>query len=358
MLLRSSSTPVLGSLLSSIAESPNNEYGSISSPITLRHYPSNYSFHHNHNRLSFHPSPSSFHLSTTFACGSSPISPSFVDHKGFRRAHSEGNLEQLVNDQEFCNHRQPKKHSFMLETIPSFSFYNSRARREEEDDDGDFEEEEEELKGNEETLENCEERVMKMSGSGSHMLLNEEVKVVDKNWNVGFEDEEMFLAKGLGSDGGVRGGGGGYGDGGSGFNLAGSGGDGGDNHQVEEYYKRMMEENPGNPLFSGNYAQFLYKSKGDLVGAQEYYCRAILADPNEGETLSQYAKLVWELHHDEERASSYFERALQASPQDSHVHAAYASFLWETEEDADECAVPSDIESMSSPFHQGNLACA
>ncbi|XVF72079.1 hypothetical protein PTKIN_Ptkin12aG0092700 [Pterospermum kingtungense] len=318
MLLRSSSTPVLGSLLSSVAESPNNDnhhHGSSCSP--LRHYYPSNSFHHNHNRLSFQPSPGSVHLPTTFSGGSSPISPSFVDfdRKGFRRAHSEGNLEQLV-DEELYNHRQPKKHStkdkcLRLQTIPSFSFYNSRARCEEE------EEEEDALKENEELLESREERVMAMSGTGSHMLLNEQVKV-------GFEDErglvdqETFLAREGNSTGSV-GGGGGDGDGGGGLNPAGSSGDGGDNHQVEESYKRMLEENPDNPLFLANYAQFMYQSKRDLVGAEEYYSRAILADPNDGETLSQYAKLVWELHHDEERALSYFERAVQASPQDWYV---------------------------------------
>ncbi|MBA0549292.1 hypothetical protein Golob_020329 [Gossypium lobatum] len=120
----------------------------------------------------------------------------------------------------------------------------------------------------------------------------------------------------------------------------------------------MVEENPGNPLFLGNYAQFLYQSKRDLQGAEEYYSRAILVDPKDGETLSQYAKLVWELHRDEERASSYFERAVQVSPQDSHVHAAYASFLWETEEDGDECAAPSEIDKIPTQFHQGTLASA
>ncbi|XWS76189.1 hypothetical protein CRYUN_Cryun01aG0154600 [Craigia yunnanensis] len=187
-----------------------------------------------------------------------------------------------------------------------------------------------------------------MAMNGSHefnalsmenMLLNDEVEVADKIWNVGFEDErglfgqEKFLARGLGIDGGSRGGvsGGSGGDGGSEFNPAGSSGDGGDNHEVEEYYKRMVDENPCNPLFLGNYAQFLYQSKRDLVGAEEYYSRGILADPKDGETLSQYA---------------------------NHVQAAYASFLWETEEDADECAAPSYIDSMPTQFHEGTLASA
>ncbi|XVF81062.1 hypothetical protein PTKIN_Ptkin15bG0126300 [Pterospermum kingtungense] len=331
MLLRSSSTPVLGSLLSSITDSPNNyNHYETSNGNPFRHYPS-ISFHHqNHTKLSFHPSPAGFvNLSTKVSCGSSPMSPSVVDQlfsdfdnrKGFRRAQSEGNLEGLVHaacdgNEEFYNQNQPKKLSarhkgFMLETIPSFSLHNWRARcEEEEEDESDLDREEEES-------------VMAVNGSHENMLLTDEVKVADKIWNVGLEDEprlvgqEMFVGTGGGNGGGVSGGGGG-GWGGGEFNQAGSGGDGGDHHEVEEYYKRMVEENPGNPLFLSNYAQFLYQSKNDLRGAEEYYSRAILADPKDGETLSQYGKFVWQLHRDQERASSYFERAVQASPQDRH----------------------------------------
>lgn len=102
---------------------------------------------------------------------------------------------------------------------------------------------------------------------------------------------------------------------------------------VEEYYKKMIDESPNNPLFLRNYAQFLCQSKEDLPAAEEFYMRAILADPRDGEIISQYAKLVWELHHDRNKALCYFERAVEATPGDSHVLAAYASFLWETEDE-------------------------
>lgn len=106
---------------------------------------------------------------------------------------------------------------------------------------------------------------------------------------------------------------------------------------AEEYYMRMIKENPHNPVLLRNYAQFLSQSKGDLQGAEEYYSRAILADPTDGETISHYAILTWQLHRDKHKASSYFKRAVQASPEDSDVLAAYARFLWQTaEEDEDE----------------------
>ncbi|KAA8550704.1 hypothetical protein F0562_002388 [Nyssa sinensis] len=143
----------------------------------------------------------------------------------------------------------------------------------------------------------------------------------------------MYLARGLGvyevSIG--FGGDGGGGD----FRSVAFTRDGGDGPGIEEHYKRMLEENPGNSLFLRNYAQFLYQSKQDLKKAEEYYSRAILADPKDGEILSQYAKLVWELHRDQDMATGYFERAAQAAPQDSLVQAAYAGFLWETEEEED-----------------------
>lgn len=104
----------------------------------------------------------------------------------------------------------------------------------------------------------------------------------------------------------------------------------------ENYYERMIKENPSDPLFLKGYAQFLYQSKGDLQSAEEYYSRAILADPQDGKVLSQYAKLLWELYHDEDKAASYFDKAIQAAPGDSDVLAAYASFLWTIDDDEDD----------------------
>lgn len=101
-----------------------------------------------------------------------------------------------------------------------------------------------------------------------------------------------------------------------------------DNAEVENYYRRMIEEDPSNSLFLKKYAQFLYQSKCDLQGAEEYYSRALLAYPNDGEMLSQYATLLWELYHDQKQTLIYMERAIEASPGDSNILAAYARFLW------------------------------
>ncbi|XP_057957273.1 uncharacterized protein LOC131150527 isoform X2 [Malania oleifera] len=117
----------------------------------------------------------------------------------------------------------------------------------------------------------------------------------------------------------------------------------GEGGNVEEYYKRMVEESPCNPLFLRNYAQFLSQSKGDFQQAEECYLRAMLTIPEDGEIMSQYARLVWDLHHDRDKALCYFERAVQAAPQNSHVLAAYASFLWETQDEEED-----DAQKMTS----------
>ncbi|KAJ1377939.1 Tetratricopeptide-like helical domain superfamily, partial [Sesbania bispinosa] len=85
---------------------------------------------------------------------------------------------------------------------------------------------------------------------------------------------------------------------------------------VADYLKKMVDENPNNPLFLKKYAQFLLQNR-DLQAAEDYYSRAISADPSDGEMMSEYAKLVWELHHDQEKALSLFEQAVQATPGDS-----------------------------------------
>ncbi|EEF34020.1 o-linked n-acetylglucosamine transferase, ogt, putative [Ricinus communis] len=125
---------------------------------------------------------------------------------------------------------------------------------------------------------------------------------------------------------------------------------------VEEYYKKMVEENPSNSLVLRNYAQFLYQAKGDIRGAEEYYSRALLADPGDGEIKSQYAKLVWELGRDRDKASSYFEQAVQAAPGNSNVLAAYASFLWETEENEEDSTCSDQFQEVI--HHESSVTAA
>ncbi|KAI3919754.1 hypothetical protein MKX01_000195 [Papaver californicum] len=105
---------------------------------------------------------------------------------------------------------------------------------------------------------------------------------------------------------------------------------------VETYYQKMIEANPGNSLLLGNYAKFLKEEKADLVKAEEYCGRAILANPSDGSVLSLYADLIWQTHKDVSRAETYFDQAIQASPDDCFVLASYARFLWDTEEDDEE----------------------
>ncbi|XP_057963542.1 uncharacterized protein LOC131154802 [Malania oleifera] len=377
MLLRSASTPVLGSLLPSFSDgTPNNN---------PHHETPN--LYQNHCKLSFYQT-GSLNLSSV-SCNSSPISPSVADSRsGFRRVQSDGNLEGLAAascnnfDESGCV-KLPPKHSRrsscpVLQTIPSFSFYGSKCRSED-----DVEEEEEEEDGVEEILdrEDVEKRGGILDGSveggkrfmatGSSefgpgkekMGLVEDIQFGNANFGGGggageMVGPQMYLAKGLGVSGGGYGGGGG-GGGSRSRDLGRDGGDGdGDGSGIEEYYKRTVEENPGNPLFLRNYAQFLYHSKKDLHVAEEYYSRAILADPKDGEILAQYAKLIWERHGDKDRTSSYFQQAVQADPEDSHVLAAYASFLWETEEDQGEDVGLEDLDAAPPFHHKGTMVSA
>ncbi|CAI9118023.1 OLC1v1019524C1 [Oldenlandia corymbosa var. corymbosa] len=117
---------------------------------------------------------------------------------------------------------------------------------------------------------------------------------------------------------------------------------------LEEHYRKMIREDPSNPLFLRNYAQLL-QSKGDFSRAEEFYLRAALANPTDGEIQLQCANLVWQLHHDRVKAMKYFKRAALAAPEDSHVQAAYASFLWDIDED-EEGSSSSDVDKEVEEF--------
>uniref|UniRef100_A0A7N0TPW7 Uncharacterized protein n=1 Tax=Kalanchoe fedtschenkoi TaxID=63787 RepID=A0A7N0TPW7_KALFE len=353
MLLRSASTPVLGSLISAIAESPNNNHGE--SHSSIKHQPA--VVHHGLSKFSFHqPGPLHF---CSVSCNSSPAaSPARSEfsnsdgHRGFRRAQSEGNLEGLVkassnsyDDLYNCGSglkREGRSRSSLLETIPSFSAFNLRDVFEDWDEGEEIDDSEDEIIEDDLEFEewSCGDEAKSEPAAEASQKRNEIAGLIDGIEYMGSAQDtqgvtkQMYLAVGLGVDGGKFGGGN---DSGRGGGSGGRGGDmtpgNGDNRNMEDYYKEMVVKNPGNSLFLRNYAQFLHQSKHDLKGAEEYYARAILADPNDGEIMAQYATVIWELYHDHERALSYFQRAVQAASVDSHVHAAYASFLWEVEED-------------------------
>lgn len=250
MMIRSSSTPILGSLLSS---------SSSSSSFSLTGSPSCNSISIIHNQLPPTHKHHSYHQ--PLSCTSSPISPSIDSQKKglIRRVQSEGNLEDLAytcySKEDRFNHAADPTNSkrfsarqrcLTLETIPSFSLSKHTGLRQEEDDvESEIEDEDEEG-----------EEVFCVLDS-----LSEDVKVkLDRVCSVAYGEEVgckdmMYLAKGLGVDGGCRGGN-------NGGKSMGSGGNDGDNNNhdgVEEFYKNMVEQNPGNSLFLRNYAQFLYQ---------------------------------------------------------------------------------------------------
>lgn len=230
-----------------------------------------------------------------------------------------------------------------METIPSFSYHNKIRYEEEdsydEDHDEDFKTESVIVfKNSTSDLESRDNGAKFMNAYKSLEFVEEQAR-----------NGEMYLARGPGVENLDMGFGWAGGRGGGDFVQVAYGRDGGDGKRrgTEEHYKNLVEENPGNPLFLRNYAQFLFETKKDLEKSEELYSRAILADPGDGEVLSQYAKLTWELHHDRDRALNYFERAVQAAPADSHVHATYAHFLWEIEGDEEEEKDENDSQSSS-----------
>lgn len=130
---------------------------------------------------------------------------------------------------------------------------------------------------------------------------------------------------------------------GDGSGLSGGGGNGGwregsgpDSNSTDDYYQKMLQANPDNPLLLRNYAKYLHEVQHDLKKAEEYYGRAILASPGDGDALSLYAKLIWDVHKDAPRAESYYDRAVEAAPDDCYVLGSYAHFLWNAEEEEED----------------------
>ncbi|KAF9677771.1 hypothetical protein SADUNF_Sadunf08G0142100 [Salix dunnii] len=356
MILRSSSTPATGPLFSPFSDGPNRDFDAVNNTHTnhIKHHP----VFHDH-KLSFPHVLQHFNLTPSLGrSSSSPMSELNQEKgssqiKGLRKASSDTSLKSLVYtsscDQEefrnstiFSKKSQYRDHKIMLHSSPSFSIFNKNDGLEDERHNGTDVGREEELMRTitiGETIESIGSGDLRF-GKNSIGLIEEKGEKEQEQDSKGIENfdiEEvrepvsppLYLAVGLGIDDIDFGG---DSDGGGGYHLSFPNFDEGDD--VEQYYKRMIDEYPFHPLLLSNYARLL-QSKGDLHGAEEYYRLATLAAPSDGEILMQYAKLEWELNHDQDRALINFERAVQAAPQDSNVLAAYASFLWEIEGDGE-----------------------
>ncbi|RRT43032.1 hypothetical protein B296_00039050 [Ensete ventricosum] len=245
MMLRSSSTPILGSLLPSssslhFSESPNN-------------------FHH-HNS----PNPK-LH---TFSCQFSPASDGLHDQSpslGIRRSRSDGNLGSFLSDQsDDPNHHyhllppslkysSARRPHLALESVPLSSSLRNPNTLPEEEEEGEEEEDGQQNDG--------------PGAAGGFGFASDDRKGGLKYPNSEVESPApppLFLARGLGID---RVGSGlltaGGGDGGIGGGRSGKWdvltGNGGEHSDVETYYKKMVEENPSNALFLRNYGQYLYQ---------------------------------------------------------------------------------------------------
>ncbi|GAB4843665.1 hypothetical protein Ancab_013629 [Ancistrocladus abbreviatus] len=351
MLLKSASTPVLQTLLSSsFSESTLrrdhfnshhtttnknksiNNNGNNKNPLILDPNASRLSFSNQNNNLT---APCLLSQTSSGSPKFNEQKPSTGSRNSFRRAFSDSSLGDLLTSSSsnispsihFPSFQQ-KPRKVMLQSAPSFSIYDVTK-------DG-VQRKEEKEKGNN-------------GKSGESSLLTRSVTIGDAGSDFSFVEPNMELIReeeGEGEEEEEEEGAVNWKDGGSPsppmYLAAGLGVDDDESifenflegEKVEEYYRNLVEEYPSHPLILRNYAQLL-QSKGDYHGAEDYYFRATVADDGDGEILSQYAKLVWDLHHDQEKASAYFERAAQAAPQDSYVLAAYASFLWEVDSNRD-----------------------
>lgn len=218
MLIRSSSTPLLGSLIS---DSPNHNHN-----------------HQTHEAHKHTPAATCVVSSSTNGNGAQDqFTTSLIKstcQNGFRRVQSDGNLEALPDDalNYFSNKLGRRRRNSIttcctiMSSIPSSYEYHD-------DDDEQEEEEEEELH--------------------DIMLKAAMPMMTSVDQTAGDGEGKMYLATGLGGgNGGGRG---------SCYRPVAFDRGGG----MEEHYKKMLEQDPGNSLVLRNYAHFLYKVACSLL---------------------------------------------------------------------------------------------
>ncbi|THG04381.1 hypothetical protein TEA_003180 [Camellia sinensis var. sinensis] len=337
MLLRNSSTPLVQSLFSDTPTTTTTTTTVLSSVYSELHHP-----HH------IYP--------TSLSCNSSPIyswSSDFnrktnkLTHKAFRRARSDGNLEGLASTSfglhELCNSNKSSKLQ-----APSFSIYASNDGSDEEN-------------GEKEGLEMSEVLGIPNSefsfGKKGMGLIEENdgeeegEEVLNEFQDLGIREvvepasPPMYLATGLGI----------------GRANASAG-------NVEEYYKRMVGEEPSNPLFLRNCAQLLQIEEDDKVlvevqktpfeeekelvspslhlaigvgidvavvgGIDGVACNA--ADFGKASICSSKSELPKnESKRDLQGTEQYYSSAVLADPADGEIISQYAKVVWELHHDQD-----------------------
>ena len=273
LLIKCSSTPHIGTHRLPFSDSRTRDLDTTNKKCN-KHPP--LLFDHHSKKLSF----------SQVSCSSSPVSNSashFSEFSGFRRAWSDGNLEGLSYSGSYCdiedfgNSSKPReffhKHSkltgtTMLQTSPSFSIFTST----DEFQDGEHNNRlQDPIKEEQERTVTIGDSIEAM-GSGEFSFGNkksiglieegkedEEEEVLNGIQNLSVEvgnepvSPPMYLAAGLGIDSFSIGGGELDGDFLSPANFD-------DSSDVEEYYRKMVDQYPCHPLFLRNYAQVLQVS--------------------------------------------------------------------------------------------------
>ncbi|XVE79432.1 hypothetical protein DITRI_Ditri14bG0058200 [Diplodiscus trichospermus] len=109
-----------------------------------------------------------------------------------------------------------------------------------------------------------------------------------------------------------------------------SDGDYEDYFRTDLLYQTGLSQEPNNPLFLANYAQFLYLVAHDYDRAEKYFKKAIEVEPADAEAYSKYANFLWRVKNDLWAAEETFLEAIAADPSNSCYAANYAHFLWNT----------------------------
>nr|GMD13961.1 TPR transcription factor [Ipomoea batatas] len=245
MLLRSSSTPILGSLLTdSCGEgvTPNHHFKKVLYPPHVGSL--------NFNKFSCSSSsPTSSPSVSEFSSGKQ------LSRNGFRKVMSEGNLEGLAvhesgnGEDEFSLAIPLKKFPRVngLETIPSFSLYGSGSCEDEESDE------------------------------------DEELEAIDGVVNQGLK-AEMSLKVAEGRE----------------MCLIGEAMTKGDCKGAEEYYSRAILADPGDGEVLSQYANLVWELHRDADRATSYFERAVQAAAEDSHVHAAYARFLWEIEDNED----------------------------------------------------------
>jgi protein O-mannosyl-transferase len=104
----------------------------------------------------------------------------------------------------------------------------------------------------------------------------------------------------------------------------------------EQIFQMAIEDFPGSPELSGNFAVFMETEREDYVEAERLYCKALELDPDDAICTGNFALFMDNVRKNYDEADRFYRKALELDPDDANNTGNFALFMDNVRKNYDE----------------------